>query len=151
MACGAEVTVIAPDVVTTFTARPDVVVAAPLPPGRRRGFLLVITATGDPAVDGTVFADAEHAGVWVNSADDPARCSFMLPAVTRQGPVIVSVSTDGTARPWPPGCGTGWPGSCRRRRPAGCGGGPPADDLHETGRTTEGLPWPELIDALAVA
>jgi siroheme synthase-like protein len=35
--------------------------------------------------------------VWVNSADDPANCSFILPAVTRRGPVTVSVGTDGAS------------------------------------------------------
>ena len=35
--------------------------------------------------------------VWVNSADDPANCSFILPAVARRGPVTVSVGTDGSS------------------------------------------------------
>ena len=48
-----------------------------------------------PEVDGAVYADAEAAGVWVNSADDLAHCSFILPAVHRDGAVTVSVSTGG--------------------------------------------------------
>jgi precorrin-2 dehydrogenase / sirohydrochlorin ferrochelatase len=59
------------------------------------GYRLVVTATGDPAVDGLVAADAEAAGVWVNAADDREHCSFYLPALTRRGPVSVAVSTDG--------------------------------------------------------
>jgi siroheme synthase-like protein len=43
-----------------------------------------------------VYADAEAAGVWVNSADDVAHCSFILPSVHRDGPVTVAVSTGGT-------------------------------------------------------
>ena len=43
-------------------------------PDLRRGdasaFRLVVTATGIPEVDGAVYADAEAAGVWANSADD---------------------------------------------------------------------------------
>jgi siroheme synthase-like protein len=58
-------------------------------------FRLVVTATGIPEVDGAVYADAEAAGIWVNSADDPAHCSFILPAVHRDGAVTVSVSTGG--------------------------------------------------------
>ena len=58
-------------------------------------FRLVVTATGIPEVDGAVFADAEAAGIWVNSADDVAHCSFILPAVHRDGAVTVSVSTGG--------------------------------------------------------
>jgi siroheme synthase-like protein len=56
---------------------------------------LVVTATGDPAVDGAVFADADAADVWVNSADDPEHCSFTLPARVRRGPLLVTVSTSG--------------------------------------------------------
>ena len=63
--------------------------------GDASAFRLVITATGIPEVDGAVYADAEAAGVWANSADDVAHCSFILPAVHRDGPVTVSVSTGG--------------------------------------------------------
>ena len=49
-------------------------------------------------VDGVaVFDDCESAGIWVNSADDPANCTFILPAVTRRGPVTVAVGTDGSS------------------------------------------------------
>jgi siroheme synthase (precorrin-2 oxidase/ferrochelatase) len=41
------------------------------------------------------YDDGEAARVWVNSADDPDRCSFILPAVARQGPVTVAISTSG--------------------------------------------------------
>ncbi|MFM8311101.1 MAG: bifunctional precorrin-2 dehydrogenase/sirohydrochlorin ferrochelatase, partial [Ilumatobacteraceae bacterium] len=61
------------------------------------GIRLVITATGDEAVDQQVFDAAEERGIWVNSADDPARCSFTLPAVVRRGPVMVTVSTGGSS------------------------------------------------------
>jgi siroheme synthase-like protein len=58
-------------------------------------FRLVISATGDRAVDAGVHADAERAGVWVNSADDRDHSSFILPAVHRDGAVTVAVSTGG--------------------------------------------------------
>jgi siroheme synthase-like protein len=63
--------------------------------GEVAGYRLVIAATGDPAVNRAVYDDAESAGVWVNSADDPAACSFILPAIARQGPVVVAISTSG--------------------------------------------------------
>jgi precorrin-2 dehydrogenase len=63
--------------------------------GEAASYRLVIAATGDPVVNQAVYDDAEAAGVWVNSADDPVRCSFVLPAVARQGPVSVAVSTSG--------------------------------------------------------
>jgi precorrin-2 dehydrogenase/sirohydrochlorin ferrochelatase len=63
--------------------------------GEASGYRLVVSATGDPTVDGEVYADAEAADVWVNSADDPEHCSFTLPAKARRGEVLVAVSTGG--------------------------------------------------------
>lgn len=63
--------------------------------GEVAGYRLAVAATGDPAVNQAVYDDSEAAGVWVNSADDPERCSFILPAVARQGPVTVAISTSG--------------------------------------------------------
>lgn len=59
------------------------------------GYRLVVAATANAEVNRTVFEDGEAAGVWVNSADDPASCSATLPAIVRQGPVMVTVSTGG--------------------------------------------------------
>jgi precorrin-2 dehydrogenase / sirohydrochlorin ferrochelatase len=59
------------------------------------GSWLVITATDVAEVNAAVRADGEAARVWVNAADDPSSCSFTLPAVARQGPVMVAVSTSG--------------------------------------------------------
>jgi siroheme synthase-like protein len=63
--------------------------------GDLAGFRLAITATGDPDVDGSVFRDGEAAGVWVNSADDPANCRFTLPSRIRRGPLLVTFATGG--------------------------------------------------------
>lgn len=59
------------------------------------GVWLAVAATGDPELNRAVRADGDAAGVWVNAADDPPSCSFTLPAVVRQGPVMVTVSTGG--------------------------------------------------------
>jgi precorrin-2 dehydrogenase/sirohydrochlorin ferrochelatase len=61
------------------------------------GMRLVVTATGDPAVDAAVAADARRAGVWVNAADQPADCDVILPAVARAGRLSIAVSTDGAS------------------------------------------------------
>jgi precorrin-2 dehydrogenase/sirohydrochlorin ferrochelatase len=59
------------------------------------GARLVVTATGIESVDAAVAADARARGIWVNAADQPADCDFILPAIARQGSVSVAVSTDG--------------------------------------------------------
>jgi siroheme synthase-like protein len=107
LGCEAYVTVVAPEVVGAIDGMvtPDRDnPAAALTIERRRyrspeaaGYRLVVTATGLPEVDGLVASDAEAAGVWVNSADDPDHCTFTLPAVHRQGPVTVAVSTRGAS------------------------------------------------------
>jgi siroheme synthase-like protein len=98
VACGARVTVMAPDLAPEMES----VIPQLHELERRRyaagdaaRFRLVVAATGIPDVDGHVFADAEAAGVWVNSADDRGHSSFILPAVHREGPVTVAVSTGG--------------------------------------------------------
>ena len=96
--CGANVTVIAPSLsadMEDLTPSLAAVEQRDYHDGDASAFRLVVTATGIPDVDGAVFADADAAGVWVNSADDPAHCSFILPAVHRDGAVTVSVSTGG--------------------------------------------------------
>src|SRR5580692_9987602 len=98
LSCGARVSVIAPDIGEDMRALASSLARLEpraYRPGDVAGFRLVITATGDPAVDGAVADEADAAGVWVNSADDPAHCSFILPAVHRDGAVTIAVSTGG--------------------------------------------------------
>lgn len=98
--CGAEVTVIAPslaDDMDALTPSLHALLRRNYAEGDASAFRLVFTATGIPDVDGAVYADAEAAGVWANSADDMAHSSFILPAVHRDGAVTVSVSTGGVS------------------------------------------------------
>jgi siroheme synthase-like protein len=92
---GARVTVVAPEVVSEVAAVADVVELRPYRPGEAAGYRFVIAATGDPQVNQQVYDDGEAAGVWVNSADDPQRCSAILPARVRQGRLTLTVSTGG--------------------------------------------------------
>jgi precorrin-2 dehydrogenase/sirohydrochlorin ferrochelatase len=111
LACGARVTVVATQVVPALRSMatdpgPDThhlatgrltVEERPYRSPEAATYRLVITATGVPEVDRAVAADAQAAGVWVNSADDVDNCTFTLPAVHRQGPVTVAVSTGGAS------------------------------------------------------
>ena len=95
---GAHVTVVAPQV----SADLDAIAVAevrrrPYEPGDLDGMRLVITATGIADVDAAVSADATARGVWVNAADRPDNCTFILPAIACAGDLRVAVSTDGTS------------------------------------------------------
>jgi siroheme synthase-like protein len=63
--------------------------------GEVAGYRLAVACTDDPAVNQAVFDDGEAAGVWVNAADDPERCSYTLPARLDRGRLLVTVSTSG--------------------------------------------------------
>lgn len=96
LACGAIVTVVAPEIDPRLRQLPGVTVEdREYRPGEVAGYRLAIAATDSTEVNGAVFHDGEAAGVWVNGADDPAHCSFTLPAVVRRGPLMVTVSTGG--------------------------------------------------------
>jgi siroheme synthase-like protein len=94
--CGARVHVVASEVGPEVRALSGVTwEERPYRAGDITGYRLVMAATDDPEVNGRVFDDGSAAAVWVNSADDPAHCSFTLPAVSRRGPLTVAVSTGG--------------------------------------------------------
>lgn len=152
--CGALVTVVAPEVdpaiddLATSEGPGSVRVERRPYDAREAGdYRLVVTATGRPEIDRTVAADAEAAGVWVNSADDATRCTFILPSVHRDGSVSVSVSTGGASPAL---------ASWLRRRVGdtlGEGLGPLAELLEETrhrlmaaGRPTNAVDWAALLD-----
>ncbi len=96
VAAGAHVAVVAPEACTEITEMEAVRwLPRPYERGEVAAYRLAITATGDPEVDGQVYRDGEAAGILVNSADDPDRCRFILPAVTRRGDLVVATSTSG--------------------------------------------------------
>jgi siroheme synthase-like protein len=97
LAAGARVTVVAPMVLPALSVQVHDVREREYSPADLEGHRLVMTATDDPVVNAAVGRDATAAGVWVNSADDPDNCSFILPAVARRGPVVVAVGTDGSS------------------------------------------------------
>jgi siroheme synthase-like protein len=93
---GALVTVIAPEIEPAIAGLDGVAIERrAYRRGDVAGYWFVVAATGDPQVNQSVYDDGEAAGVWVNAADDPARCSAILPARIRQGRLMVTISTGG--------------------------------------------------------
>lgn len=154
LAAGAVVTVVSPQISDDVEA-----LGIPAERVRRRayepadldGHQLVMTATNVPAVNAAVAADAMARGIWVNSADDPANCSFILPAIHRQGDVTVAVSTGGAAPALAQYVrdriaelvGPRYARAARTLRAQ-------RDAMHARGETTEGKDWrPDIERALA--
>jgi len=98
---GADVTVISQalseGLQSLLTASAFHHVAREYRPGDLSRYELVFVATDDTAVNAMVCDDARSQHVWVNSADDPDRCDFILPAVIRRGELMVAISTGGAS------------------------------------------------------
>jgi siroheme synthase-like protein len=101
LAAGADVTVISPaasqSLRTLVAAGAVRHVAREYRSGDLAGFELVFVATDDATVNSAVFRDARTEDVWVNSADDPNHCDFILPAVIRRGDLTVAISSGGNS------------------------------------------------------
>ena len=58
---------------------------------------LVFSTTDRREVTEAVAGDARRRGAWVNAADDPKYCDFLVPSVLRRGRLQVAVSTGGAS------------------------------------------------------
>lgn len=97
VACGAHVTVVSPTLQDAFSALGVEWVARRYRRSDLTGAFLVIAATSDRSVNERVHRDAEARGMLCNVADVPELCNFILPAVHREGPIAVAVSTGGAS------------------------------------------------------
>jgi len=99
LSAGAHVTVVSPET----TPRLAELAAAGGIDLRRRlyrsgdlaGAWLAIAGTDDRAANAQVWAEAEREGVLLNAVDDLDHCSFIAPAIHREGDITVAVSTSG--------------------------------------------------------
>ncbi|HEY1524159.1 MAG TPA: bifunctional precorrin-2 dehydrogenase/sirohydrochlorin ferrochelatase [Solirubrobacteraceae bacterium] len=101
LACDAEVTLVAPD------AQPELVQLAlegsitweqrEYAAGDLDGALIAIAATDDTDLNIRVFEDAEARSMLVNVVDVPPLCNFILPAIVRNGPLAIAISTAGAS------------------------------------------------------
>jgi siroheme synthase-like protein len=159
LTCRANVTMVAPEAdealgllssdgtIAAIEDDPLDVQLRPYEPGEACDYMLAVTATGVTEVDRLVAEDARKAGVWVNSADDPANCTFLLPAVHRRGQVTITVSTSGSS----PALATWLRGRIAEAL------GPGIEELaslleegralmHDQGLSTETVDWAQLLD-----
>ncbi len=98
---GARVTVVAPEVEATLKERArrgeiellrEEVVAHHLD-----GMWLVIGASGVDTVDRWLAEECDRRRIFLNAVDRPPACTFYVPSVVREDPILVAISTDGTS------------------------------------------------------
>jgi siroheme synthase-like protein len=101
LACGAAVTVVAPEAHDTLSgyAREGSIAweQRPYRPDDLEGKFLVIAATADTDVNIGVHDDAERRQMLCNVVDVPPLCNFILPAIVRSGPLAIAISTSGAS------------------------------------------------------
>jgi len=152
LAAEAIVTVVAPEVVGDFAGLPVTIHQRAFELPDLDGQRLVITATGNRELDQLIYDTCEERGVWINSADDPDRCAFTLPAVVRRGDLMVTVSTGGNSPAL-----SSW---MRQKLEALVG--PEFEEvvnelaqerelIHAEGRSTEDIDWKPIIEKIVAS
>ncbi len=101
MAADCTVTVIAPHVHENIRSAMEASgvrwIAREFREGDCIGYRLVIAATERREINRMIYEESSSLCIPVNVVDDPELCTVIFPAVWREGPVTVSVSTEGTA------------------------------------------------------
>ena len=101
LACDAHVTLVAPEAVPELR---DLAEEGSIR-WERRGYepadldgkFLAIAATSDTDVNISVYDEAERRAMLVNVVDVPPLCNFILPAIVRNGPLAIAISTAGAS------------------------------------------------------
>jgi len=97
--CGARLTVVAPRLHAEFAVLAEqaglTLVERPFAERDLDGQSLVFAATGDPALNRAIVAQAEARGILANPVDDPGYGGFYSAAVVRRGPFVIAVGTEG--------------------------------------------------------
>ena len=101
LAAGARVAVVSPfltPALEALAARGQIRhLAEKFAPAQVEGMALVLGATDDPQVNALVSAAAQERGIWVNIADAPELCTFIVPSQVRRGDLTLAVSTGGAS------------------------------------------------------
>jgi uroporphyrin-III C-methyltransferase/precorrin-2 dehydrogenase/sirohydrochlorin ferrochelatase len=99
LSAGAHVTVVSPETtprLAELAAGGGVDLRRrPYRTGDLAGAWLAIAGTDDRGANAQVWAEAEREGVLLNAVDDLDHCSFIAPAIHREGDITVAVSTSG--------------------------------------------------------
>ncbi|MDB5108580.1 MAG: siroheme synthase [Candidatus Binatus sp.] len=98
---GAEVVVVSPHMVASLTTLAEhgkiSHLARPYRRGDLQGCALAYAATNDDGVHREIANEARELGVALNVVDVPELCTFIAPAVMRQGALQIAVSTGGAS------------------------------------------------------
>jgi siroheme synthase-like protein len=101
LAADADVTVVSPvitELLSTHVSTGRIRhLARPYRPGDLCGMALVFTALDDPGATQAIAVEAREHGVWLNAADEPAHCDFMLPGLVRRGALTIAVASGATS------------------------------------------------------
>ena len=98
---GAEVRIVAQALHPELQARHDqqqvIWLAEAFDPAQLDDVFLVIAATDDNALNAAVFDEADRRRVLANVVDDQPKCSFIFPSIVDRSPLVVAISSSGTA------------------------------------------------------
>jgi precorrin-2 dehydrogenase/sirohydrochlorin ferrochelatase len=101
MAAGARVTVVSRTLTPALAALADRgeirFLAEDFRAAQVEGMALVMAATDDQEVNAAVSAAAQARAIWVNVADAPEYCTFIVPAMVRRGDLTLALSTGGAS------------------------------------------------------
>ncbi len=96
IAAGAKVRIIsqAPAIKTPQGAQ---LIIEPFKSEHLAGAMLVFACTDDEATNSAIAEMARDKNILVNSADQPDACDFFMPAIVRQGELVIAIGTGGAA------------------------------------------------------
>jgi len=102
LAAEADITLVSPDLIPELREYADAgrirhVARAYEESDLDGGYEWVMVATDDGAINAEVAAACKRRRIWVNAADDPKNCDFILPAVVRKGKITLAASTSGAS------------------------------------------------------
>ena len=101
LSAGAKLTVVAPEFADEFVQwqreGKAELINGYFAPELLDGKLLVIAATDNDAVNAAVYDAASARNMLVNTVDDQPKCGFIFPSIIDRSPILIAISSFGTA------------------------------------------------------